>query len=81
MFISVLVSRVAWGQVTQSVVTGADVSKQDPLGPSQDRPLPSILCFRPSLKATHSSILAWKIPWTEEPGWLQTMGLQRVRHD
>ena len=31
--------------------------------------------------ATHSSILAWKIPWTEEPGGLQPMGLQRVRHD
>ena len=30
--------------------------------------------------ATHSSILAWKIPWTEEPGGLQPMGLQRVRH-
>ena len=28
----------------------------------------------------HSSILAWKIPWTEEPGRLQSMGLQRVRH-
>ena len=31
--------------------------------------------------ATHSSILAWKIPWTEEPGGLQSLGLQRVRHD
>ena len=31
--------------------------------------------------ATHSSILAWKIPWTEEPGGLQSMGLQTVRHD
>ena len=31
--------------------------------------------------ATHYSILAWKIPWTEEPGGLQTMRLQRVRHD
>ena len=31
--------------------------------------------------ATHSSTLAWKIPWTEEPGRLQPMGLQRVRHD
>ena len=31
--------------------------------------------------ATHSSILAWKIPWTEEPGRLQSMGLQRVGHD
>ena len=31
--------------------------------------------------ATHSSILAWKIPRTAEPGGLQSMGLQRVRHD
>ena len=31
--------------------------------------------------ATHSSIHAWKIPWTEEPGGLQSMGSQRVRHD
>ena len=35
--------------------------------------------------ATHSNILAWKIPWTEEPGWLQSMGsvksIQRVGHD
>ena len=31
--------------------------------------------------ATHSSILAWEIPWAEEPNGLQSMGLQRVRHD
>ena len=31
--------------------------------------------------ATHSSILAWKIPWTEEPGRLHSMGSQRVGHD
>ena len=31
--------------------------------------------------ATHSSLLAWKIPWTEKPDGLQSMGLQRVRHD
>ena len=31
--------------------------------------------------ATHSSTLAWKIPWTEEPGRLQPMGSQRVGHD
>ena len=31
--------------------------------------------------ATHSSTLAWKIPWTEEPGGLQSMGLQRAGHD
>ena len=30
---------------------------------------------------THSSILAWKIPWTEEPGGLQSMGSQKVGHD
>ena len=31
--------------------------------------------------ATHSSVLAWRIPWTEEPGGLQSMGSQRVRHN
>ena len=31
--------------------------------------------------ATHSSILAWRIPWTEEPGGLQSIGSQRVRHN
>ena len=31
--------------------------------------------------ATHSSILAWRTPWTEEPGWLQSIGLHRVEHD
>ena len=32
-------------------------------------------------KATHSSILAWRIPWTEKPGGLQSTGSQRVGHD
>ena len=32
-------------------------------------------------KTAHSSILAWKIPWTEEPGELQSVGLQTVRHN
>ena len=31
--------------------------------------------------ATHSRILAWRIPWTEELGWIQSMGLQRAGHD
>ena len=31
--------------------------------------------------ATHSNILAWRIPWTEEPGGLYSMGSQRVEHD
>ena len=31
--------------------------------------------------AIHSTILAWRIPWTEEPGWLQSMGSHRIRYD
>jgi len=31
--------------------------------------------------ATHPGILAWRVPWTEDPGRLQSMGLQRVSHD
>ena len=31
--------------------------------------------------ATHSSILTWRVPWTEEPGGLESMGSQRVRHN
>ena len=44
----------------------------------------SILASEDSLEkgmATHSSILAWRIPWTEESGGLQSIGSQRVRHD
>ena len=43
-----------------------------------------LLCWEKLLEkgmATYSRILAWKIPWTEEPGGLQSMGLQRVGHD
>ena len=47
--------------------------KDDPLERKED-PLEKRM-------ATHSSILAWRIPWTEEPGGLQSMGSQRVRHD
>ena len=42
------------------------------------------LCWEDPLEegmATYSSILAWEIPWTEEPGGLQSMGSQRVRHN
>ena len=37
--------------------------------------------FSEKAMATHSSTLAWKIPWTEEPGSLQSMGLRKVGHD
>ena len=43
-----------------------------------------IICREDPLEkemATHSSPLAWKIPWTEEPGGLQSIGSQRIRHD
>jgi len=43
------------------------------LSPDREDPLEKEL-------ATHSSVLAYRIPWTEEPGRLQSMGLQRVRH-
>ena len=42
------------------------------------------LCWKDPLEkemTTHSNILAWKIPWAEEPAGLQSMGLQRVGHD
>ena len=41
----------------------------------------SACSFREKAMATHSSTLAWKIPWAEEPGRLQSLGLQRVGHD
>ena len=43
--------------------------------------IPGLGRFLEEGMATHSSILAWRIPWTEEPGRLQSMGLQRVRHN
>ena len=47
---------------------------QESLVPEQEDPLEEVM-------ATHSSIRAWKIPGTEEPSGLQSIGLQRVRHD
>ena len=41
----------------------------------------AVVVVREKAMAPHSSTLAWKIPWTEEPGGLQSMGLLRVRHD
>ena len=51
-------------------------------GESEDEGLIPGLGKSPEVEmATRSNMLAWKIPWTEEPGELQSMGLQRVRHD
>ena len=51
--------------------------------PMQETQIPSLGWENPLEKemAAHSSILAWDIPWTEEPGGLQSMGSQRVRHN
>ena len=53
------------------------------LPPKQETWVRSLVLKDPLEKgmATHSSILAWRIPWTEEPGELQSMGSQEVRHD
>ena len=62
------------------------------LSPKSKYVIPKMFCLSNSINAilisylekamaTYSSTLAWKIPWTEEPGRLQSMGSQRVRHD
>ena len=62
--------------MTQQLRTPAVLEMQDTQvrSLSQEDPLEEEM-------ATHSSILAWGIPWTEEPGGLQSMGSQRVGHD
>ena len=60
------------------------VVKNPPANVKDIRDMGSIPGSGRSLKegmATHSSILAWRIPWTEEPGGLRSVGLQRVGHD
>ena len=54
-----------------------------PMQETQEAQIPSLGREDPLKEgmATHSSILAWRIPWTEEPGGLQSMELQRVGHD
>ena len=41
----------------------------------------NLTSFKEKAMAPHSSPLAWQIPWTEEPGGLQSMGMLQVRHD
>ena len=60
--------------VVQMVKTLQTMQETQAGSPGQDDPLEEGT-------ATHSSILAWRIRWTEEPGGLQSMGLERVGHD
>ena len=65
-----------WSSLVASLVTQASACNAGDLG--------LILGLGNSLEkevTTHSSTLAWKIPWMDEPGRLQSMGLQKVRHD
>ena len=63
---------------------GGALVKNPPTNAGNTRDAGSVRIWEDPLEqkmATHSSILAWKIPWTEEPGGLQSMWPQRVRHD
>ena len=59
---------------------GSDVNN---LPAMQEAQVQSVIGEDPLEKgmATHSNILAWEIPWIEEPGWLPSMGSHRVGHD
>ena len=62
------------GTVVQNPPANAGDAKEPGLIPGREDPLEKEM-------AIHSSILAWEIPWTEEPGGLQSIGSQRMGHD
>ena len=69
---------LSWG------FSGSTVVKNPPANTGDARDVGSVLGQEDPLQkemATHSSILAWNIPWTEECSGIPSMGLQRVRHD
>ena len=73
-------NRLAYLKLTASLVAGSEVKASA----RNEGDLGSIPGLGRSLQkemAPHSSILAWRIPWTEEPGGLQPTGSQRVRRD
>ena len=64
-------------------MVGLVVKSPLPLQETQETQVPSLVWEVPLEEgmATCPSILAWRIPWTEEPGGIQSTGLQRARHD
>ena len=60
--------------LAQMVMNLPRVQETQVRSPGWENPLEKVI-------ASHSSSLAWRIPWTDEPGRLQSMGSQRVRHD
>ena len=65
-----------WSSLVASLVTQASACNAGDLGL-----IPGLGNSLEKEVTTHSSTLAWKIPWMDEPGRLQSMGLQKVRHD
>ena len=61
--------------------SGSSDGKESACGAGDSGSIPGLGRSLEKGMATHSSILAWRTPWTEEPGRLQSMGLQRARHD
>ena len=75
---------VKWYQQLTGASQMALMVNNPPANAGDTRDMGSILEWEDPLQkgmATHSSILAWEIPWTEEPGELQSMGLKTVGHD
>ena len=60
---------------------GVSEVKNPPANAGDSGSSPGLGRFLEEEMAPHSSIFAWEIPWTEEPGGLQSMGSQRVRHN
>ena len=77
-------SFLVWGSTTLPLTYSLVAQEVKSLPAIQETWVWSALGREDPLKkgmATHSSLLAWRIPWTEEPGWLPSVGSQRVRYD
>ena len=72
-----------WGAIAFShiLILGTYKLEKQMVGKPMKRYSLALIMKSEKAMAPHSSTLAWKIPWTEEPGRLQSMGSQRVRHD
>ena len=74
---------VGWGSSAQKGFPGGSASEESMCTAAQETPVRSLGREDPLEKEmeSYSSILAWRIPWTEEPGRLQSMGSQKVGHN
>ena len=70
-----------WDNARGRIVTGGSDSKESACNAGDLGSIPGLGRSLEEGMATHSSILAWKIPWTEEPGKLQSIGSQKVGHN